>query len=91
MYILVLFFESGGVNFYINFDVKLRFVQRICAADTVSWTLIQLAGDVFDAWNFEQKQLTMAWSKNTFYPRSIPQKMCKKYILLKLFCQKILF
>ncbi len=41
-----------------------------------------MAGGVFDSWNFEQKQLKMAWSKNTFYPRTI---LCKNYILFKIF------
>jgi hypothetical protein len=76
IFILVLFFERGGENFYINFDVYLRFGKRIRAADAVSLTLIWMAGGIFDAWNFEQKQIKMAWSKNTFYPRSITQKMC---------------
>jgi hypothetical protein len=92
IFILVLSLESGGANFYINFDVKLRFVQRIWAADTFSLTLIWMAGGIFDAWNFEQKQLTMAWSRNTFYPRSITQKCVRSIsILLKLLCKKILF
>ncbi len=39
-------------------------------------TLIQMAGGIYDSWNFEQKQVKVALSKNTFYPRSIPHKMC---------------
>jgi hypothetical protein len=48
-------------------------------------TLIWMAWGIYDSLNFEQKQLNMAWSKNSFYSMSIPYKMCQKYILLKVF------
>jgi hypothetical protein len=47
-----------------------------------------MVGSVYDSQNFKHKQLKMAWSKKTFYPRSIPHKMCYNYILLKIFVKK---
>jgi hypothetical protein len=45
----------------------------------------------YDPKNFEQIQLKMSWSKNICLPRSIPHKMFKNFILLKVFIQKMLF
>jgi hypothetical protein len=54
-------------------------------------TLIWLAEGKYDSKNFEQIQLKMSWSKNICLPRSIPHKIFKNYILLKVFIQKMLF
>ncbi len=42
-------------------------------------TRIQIAGGIYDSRDFEK--IKMAWSKNTFYPKSIPPKLFANYLV----------
>ncbi len=57
---------------------------RYCVSSLTAIGHLRHSG-IYASWNFEEIQLKMAWSKNIFYPRTIPCKMYQNYILLKIF------